>query len=833
MVGRWWTVPACECDVDAVGWIQLYFSDCVYSSLEMAGFAIGLSSILFWVFAQLPQFISNIRCQSAEALSPWFLFQWLSGDTLNLLGCILTGDQLPSETYTALYFIFADCCIITQYVYFQIQNRDKVQLEADVCSSAGSSIHNPVRGYLSALTTKYLPAQQQEREKLLLAAPITSSAAASSAQRAMVETDMLDVIVSPRDLVKSPSHARHDRPHHHHYHPITFATGRSGAVMIAHAFQGPHLPLTPPSHAASPHPPGPHKSQPEGAVVNRANSPARPRRPRAPAAVAAQIPAIGERKLARDLQDFKVEKRRRVRIAAKEQSELFPARETDSREQGSDSGEPQQKARGKGALPERPPRSATSSSASSRNGRRLRRIVEELGLEVGAPLHHRLTIHHPHPEETGEPSQADRIAPFLSPHNEETDGADRTGLGGGTGPAGHDNSATSDPHRGGLENAERPRSSSGRLRREEMPAASHVGYDDKWRRQQESTDACLRRCREDSTGDGRGSNGRREEGTAPFNGPEDERRGSYGAAFSAAAAAFAGRAANGAKDRLTSPSRDASDALGASPLPAVTEGDSRREREGQTEEVPAGQARGGARRAMACVAGLLLCSAYWHSGGGLMEWSTGGFFSSLDQDSSSRLAGLTQPFVILYGSDHGSGRKLLQFIGLEGEQGQRRGQWVERATGWVKALGGADAEGRRSPAQLVGRRLLVMCGVTNQSLGLHDLGLLLGWGSACFYLGSRIAQLVKNNQRQSAEGLSRLMFLCAFMANLAYGSAILLRAQGWTELMGKAPWLLGSMGTLSLDISIFAQTVRFRQKEAAAAAELLGDKRAPLLKQVA
>jgi uncharacterized protein with PQ loop repeat len=44
----------------------------------MAAFLIGLSSMLFWIVAQLPQFISNWRLQSAEALSPWFLFQWLA-----------------------------------------------------------------------------------------------------------------------------------------------------------------------------------------------------------------------------------------------------------------------------------------------------------------------------------------------------------------------------------------------------------------------------------------------------------------------------------------------------------------------------------------------------------------------------------------------------------------------------------------------------------------------------------------------------------------------------------------------------------------------------------
>lgn len=52
--------------------------------------------------AQLPQFISNWRNKSAEALSPWFLAQWLLGDTFNLTGALLQGQQLPTTTYTAM-----------------------------------------------------------------------------------------------------------------------------------------------------------------------------------------------------------------------------------------------------------------------------------------------------------------------------------------------------------------------------------------------------------------------------------------------------------------------------------------------------------------------------------------------------------------------------------------------------------------------------------------------------------------------------------------------------------------------------------------------------------
>ncbi len=57
---------------------------------------------------QIPQFVLNIKRQSVEALSSWFLAQWLLGDTCNLVGCLLTGSQLPTQTWTAGYFICTD-----------------------------------------------------------------------------------------------------------------------------------------------------------------------------------------------------------------------------------------------------------------------------------------------------------------------------------------------------------------------------------------------------------------------------------------------------------------------------------------------------------------------------------------------------------------------------------------------------------------------------------------------------------------------------------------------------------------------------------------------------
>ena len=49
------------------------------------------------------------------------------------------------------------------------------------------------------------------------------------------------------------------------------------------------------------------------------------------------------------------------------------------------------------------------------------------------------------------------------------------------------------------------------------------------------------------------------------------------------------------------------------------------------------------------------------------------------------------------------------------------------------------------------------------------------------------------------------MFACAITANICYGLGILLRAYTWKVLWSSAPWLLGSLGTVSLDMIIFSQ----------------------------
>lgn len=88
----------------------------------------------------------------------------------------------------------------------------------------------------------------------------------------------------------------------------------------------------------------------------------------------------------------------------------------------------------------------------------------------------------------------------------------------------------------------------------------------------------------------------------------------------------------------------------------------------------------------------------------------------------------------------------------------------------------------------------------------YTAGTALGYASSLLYLLSRLSQLWKNHVRGSAEGLAISMFLCAIAANSLYGASILLRCASAAELRSSLPWLVGSLGTVALDLGILVQS---------------------------
>jgi hypothetical protein len=114
----------CVCDPDTVSgspwvrWIGFYLHDCVYTTEEIASVLLGLLNLAFWIPALFPQIIANYRTGRVDALSGWFVAQWLAGDVSNLLGCLFT-NQLPTQLITSVYFVCTDFILMGQYIYYK------------------------------------------------------------------------------------------------------------------------------------------------------------------------------------------------------------------------------------------------------------------------------------------------------------------------------------------------------------------------------------------------------------------------------------------------------------------------------------------------------------------------------------------------------------------------------------------------------------------------------------------------------------------------------------------------------------------------------------------
>lgn len=116
------------------------------------------------------------------------------------------------------------------------------------------------------------------------------------------------------------------------------------------------------------------------------------------------------------------------------------------------------------------------------------------------------------------------------------------------------------------------------------------------------------------------------------------------------------------------------------------------------------------------------------------------------------------------------------------------------------------------------------------SLHFNVLGQIFGYICTLFYLGSRIPQLLLNYRRKSTEGISMLFFTFACLGNLTYVLSILFYEptcekpthcrRGEAEevyarhVLVNLSWLLGSFGTILLDLGVFVQYFRYQKRDA-------------------
>ncbi|XP_006866466.1 PREDICTED: lysosomal amino acid transporter 1 homolog [Chrysochloris asiatica] len=104
-------------------WIWDVFKECAQDSWDEASVGLGLISIFCFAGSTFPQYIKACKAGNMDqALSLWFLLGWLGGDSCNLIGSFL-ADQLPLQTYTAVYYVLADLLMLTLYFHYKYKNR--------------------------------------------------------------------------------------------------------------------------------------------------------------------------------------------------------------------------------------------------------------------------------------------------------------------------------------------------------------------------------------------------------------------------------------------------------------------------------------------------------------------------------------------------------------------------------------------------------------------------------------------------------------------------------------------------------------------------------------
>ncbi|KAM7404337.1 hypothetical protein PAMP_011697 [Pampus punctatissimus] len=134
-------------------WVWEGLGECAQDARDMASIYLGLLSILCFMVSSLPQYYSSCKTGNMDsALSIWFLLLWLGGDSCNLVGSFL-ADQLPLQTYTAVYYVIADLLMLAMYIYYKTKNkmaesRTVLHVVGVICvlGFTGSLVHPPSLG---------------------------------------------------------------------------------------------------------------------------------------------------------------------------------------------------------------------------------------------------------------------------------------------------------------------------------------------------------------------------------------------------------------------------------------------------------------------------------------------------------------------------------------------------------------------------------------------------------------------------------------------------------------------------------------------------------------
>ncbi|XP_030041584.1 lysosomal amino acid transporter 1 homolog [Microcaecilia unicolor] len=140
-------------------WIWNVLQECVQDERDVASVVLGLFSILCFMAASFPQCWRSCKTGNMDrALSIWFLMGWLAGDSCNFVGAFLS-NQLPLQTYTAIYYVLADLIMVSLYFYYKLRNQRRSEVNTPINIAFGLTVLSSV----SVVASLWGPGLQNEK----------------------------------------------------------------------------------------------------------------------------------------------------------------------------------------------------------------------------------------------------------------------------------------------------------------------------------------------------------------------------------------------------------------------------------------------------------------------------------------------------------------------------------------------------------------------------------------------------------------------------------------------------------------------------------------------
>ena len=88
-------------------------------TLQFVSFAMSMLSLLCWIVSGVPQIVTSIRQKKADDISTGFLVIWTVGDSLGLVGALLSANILMSQAMISAVYLALSVSLAAVCIYFK------------------------------------------------------------------------------------------------------------------------------------------------------------------------------------------------------------------------------------------------------------------------------------------------------------------------------------------------------------------------------------------------------------------------------------------------------------------------------------------------------------------------------------------------------------------------------------------------------------------------------------------------------------------------------------------------------------------------------------------